>query len=190
MKTQRPPSISSGTTPKTKSTVISSTIKLRWLIGIRKKSKKPKRIWIFSSVPKSRKPQSCSIWEKWKSIWSNKRCNFDSIQLRLGSQSSAADLLDGERREEELGWQKARKNVNCSQHPESQASNRTVQPQTEVQEYAWWVHQRSQNRGGKIASEILKFASRLEESAGQGNYELQGTIQDPRGQGLTSENQK
>ena len=79
MKMQRLPLISSGMILRTKSTVISNNMKPKWLTDIRKKSRKLKKILMSSSVQKSRKPQSCLIWEKWKNVWSNKRCILSSI---------------------------------------------------------------------------------------------------------------
>lgn len=61
IKMQRPPSINTGTTLRTKSTMITRKVKPRCLIDTIKNVMKPKRILKFNSAPKLRKPQNSLI---------------------------------------------------------------------------------------------------------------------------------
>jgi hypothetical protein len=60
----------------------------------------------YNSHQKSRKLLSYSTSEKWRNIWSNKKCTWTTIQLRLGSEDTGPNFLDGEARKSSLDGEK------------------------------------------------------------------------------------
>lgn len=65
-----------GTKMRNKSATNSKRRKRKCWPGIRENSKKADSSLKSSSLQEWRKHQNCSIFEKWRSIWSNKKCEY------------------------------------------------------------------------------------------------------------------
>lgn len=105
IKRPSPPLMTSGKKTKTKSKIKKPLLKMKCWDDTKKNLKKLAKNSKYSSHQKSRKLQNCSTSEKWRNIWSNRKCNRASIQLCLGSEDTGSDLRDGETRKSSLDGQ-------------------------------------------------------------------------------------